>query len=416
MRSVSAVNPVIVIAQQEWALNLGSNARNLALEWSKTRPVLYVNPAMDHKSVWKQYRSAHGRQRLRLALGWGPATVAVAPNLWVHTPATLNYSINWLRWVALHQWLNWRNAVGFFRSLRRAISSLGWAEEACTVFNDSQMFTGLHLRELFRPHLSFYYIRDNLVEHPYFAFHGKRVEPDTIAAADAVFANSAYLADYARQYHLHSYDIGQGCELDLYDAQRNYPEPADLAPIPRPRLGYIGFLTGERLSIPLLETLAQENPQWSWVLIGPEEIQFQQSQLHQFANVYFLGARRPEDLPSYLHHLDVCLNPQSLNPLTVGNYPRKIDEYLAMGKPTVATATPAMNMFLPYVYLASDAASYRHAIEQALAPQSPAHTAAAIALAKGHTWAACLAKITAVETELSALAVSDPVAAWSTPS
>jgi hypothetical protein len=33
-----------------------------------------------------------------------------------------------------------------------------------------------------------------------------------------------------------------------------------------------------------------------------------------------------------------------LNETTKGNYPRKIDEYLAMGKPVVATKTIAMDI------------------------------------------------------------------------
>ena len=45
------------------------------------------------------------------------------------------------------------------------------------------------------------------------------------------------------------------------------------------------------------------------------------------------------------------MNPQALNPLTIGNYPRKIDEYLAMGKPAIATSTEAMHMFLDYVFV-----------------------------------------------------------------
>jgi hypothetical protein len=36
---------------------------------------------------------------------------------------------------------------------------------------------------------------------------------------------------------------------------------------------------------------------------------------------------------------------QLSNNLTIGNYPRKIDEYLAMGKPIVATSTKTMQMF-----------------------------------------------------------------------
>ena len=52
------------------------------------------------------------------------------------------------------------------------------------------------------------------------------------------------------------------------------------------------------------------------------------------------------------------MNPQMINPLTVGNYPRKIDEYLVMGKPVVATATMAMEMFRDYVFLCKTKEDY----------------------------------------------------------
>ena len=57
-------------------------------------------------------------------------------------------------------------------------------------------------------------------------------------------------------------------------------------------------------------------------------------------NVHFLGAKKTDELASYMEHFDVCINPQVVNDLTIGNYPRKIDEYLAMGKAVVATDTP----------------------------------------------------------------------------
>jgi teichuronic acid biosynthesis glycosyltransferase TuaH len=42
----------------------------------------------------------------------------------------------------------------------------------------------------------------------------------------------------------------------------------------------------------------------------------------------------------------------------MGNYPRKIDEYLASGKPVVATATPAMEMFRDYAELCNSNDDY----------------------------------------------------------
>ena len=392
--------PYIIIAQQEWALDLGSNARNLALELSKDRPVMYVNPATDIKSVFKQIKTSHGKKRLCLALGIGNNTIKASHNLWVHTPATILYSINWIKNISLYELFNKKNSKSFFKSLKKAIKSLGWKKEQCIVLNDSQMFAGVYLKKYLQPLLSFYYIRDNLIEHPYFKFHGSRIEPVTIKNADAVFANSSYLADYAKLHNAHSLDIGQGCELEMYDAKKKNDIPDDIKTIPGPRIGYIGFLTGERLDINLLEQLALNKKEWNWVYIGPEEIMFRQSKLHDLPNVYFLGAKKPELLPGYIQHLDVCLNPQLLNPLTVGNYPRKIDEYLAMGQPVVATKTPAMKMFEPYVQLSNGIENYKSAIEKALMPQPEDKVLSAISFAKSHTWQACIEKIYTVQNRL----------------
>lgn len=390
----------IVIAQQQWELNLGSNARNMAVEFSKTKPVLYVNPAIDIKSIFKQIGTAHGKKRLKLALGFGKSTIKISETLWVHTPKTISYSINWLTNVFIYDFLNRRNGKGFFRSLKNAINELNWKTENCIVLNDSQMFTGLFTKKYLQPLLSFYYIRDNLIEHPYFKFHGRRIEPLTIELADAVFANSAYLADYGRNHNQLSLDIGQGCETDMYEANASYKEPADLGAISYPRIGYVGFLTGERLDICLLEQIAKAKKDWQIVLIGPEEMMFQQSGLHSLTNVHFLGSKKPDQLPSYIQYLDVCINPQLVNELTVGNYPRKIDEYLAMGKPTVATDTPAMKMFIPHVELAVGVEAYVGAIENALQPQRVEKKNSAINCAKSHTWETCIKNIFKIQNQL----------------
>ena len=104
------------------------------------------------------------------------------------------------------------------------------------------------------------------------------------------------------------------------------------------------------------------------------------------SNVHFLGPQKPESLPSYIKGFDVCLNPQALNPLTIGNYPRKIDEYLAMGKPTLATKTEAMNVFEDYVYIAETKEDYVRLAEKALAENNSELEKNRIDFAKMHTW------------------------------
>jgi glycosyltransferase involved in cell wall biosynthesis len=106
-----------------------------------------------------------------------------------------------------------------------------------------------------------------------------------------------------------------------------------------------------RLDESLLIHIADNLPNMSIVLVGPTDSFFDKSSLKTRKNIFFLGPKKPEQTPAYIHHFTVCINPQTVNPLTIGNYPRKIDEYLASGKPVVATATQAMVMFKDHVFL-----------------------------------------------------------------
>ena len=110
------------------------------------------------------------------------------------------------------------------------------------------------------------------------------------------------------------------------------------------------------------------------------------SYLHNIANIHFLGSKKEEQLPSYLAKFDVALNPQALNELTIGNYPRKIDEYLAMGKPTVATKTRAMEVFKDHTYLAENKEEYVQLISLALKENSTEKETQRSKFARNHTW------------------------------
>jgi glycosyltransferase involved in cell wall biosynthesis len=141
-----------------------------------------------------------------------------------------------------------------------------------------------------------------------------------------------------------------------------------------------------RLDLNLIEHIALSKPEWSVVLIGPEDDVFKQSRLHELKNVHFLGLKDSSELPAYLAKFDVAINPQILNEVTIGNYPRKIDEYLAMGKPTVATETKAMSIFKDYTYLGKTKEDYIMLIEKALAENSLAKQQERIKYARSHTW------------------------------
>jgi hypothetical protein len=87
------------------------------------------------------------------------------------------------------------------------------------------------------------------------------------------------------------------------------------------------------------------------------------------------------------------MNPQLVNDATRGNYPRKIDEYLAMGKPTIATRTEAMDYFRDHTYLGTNMEDYLELIEKALAEDTPAKQNQRRAFATSHTWENNVAEI-----------------------
>ena len=74
--------------------------------------------------------------------------------------------------------------------------------------------------------------------------------------------------------------------------------------------------------------------------------------------------------------------------MTQGNYPLKIDEYLAMGKPVVATHTRTMELFADHVYLAASPDQWLAMLDEALLYAGPSTAGARIAFARSHTWAA----------------------------
>ena len=380
---------IVIVAPQPWDFEIGSNARNIALEFAKTNKVLYVDPPRDLNGLIK--KPAQKLSKLGLQ--------QVDSTLWIYTPGVIMASINTIPQKGIYRFLNRQNNKRFGKELLKTIKQIGF--DHIILFNDNYMFNGLHLKEILRPKNYLYYLRDYLVVQPYFKRHGTWVEPELMSKVDAVVANSTYLRDYASKSNPKSFYVGQGCEVDMFDEELIKEIPTDLLKIARPIVGYVGFLTAMRLDVDLLIELATQKPEWNVVLIGPEDEVFKESRLHQLSNVHFLGRRNPDELPAYVKGFDVCINPQAINPLTIGNYPRKIDEYLAMGKPTVATATKAMEVFKDYVYLANDAAQFISLVETALADKSIELKAKRIDFARSHTWENSVKEIYTVINQLN---------------
>lgn len=375
---------IIIVGQQAWDIEIGCNSKDIAIEFSKHNRVLYVNAALDRVTKFRSKNDPKVQKRLNVIKGTEDGIVQIADNLYNLYPDCLVESINWVNSTKIFDWLNKRNNKKFARSILAATSKLGF--DKFILFNDNDMFRSYYLKEYLKPTLAVYYSRDNMLGVNYWKKHGTLLEPRLMSKSDVCIANSEYLSNLCKKYNPFSFFVGQGCDFSLFD-KGSLEEPEDLKNIHRPVIGYVGALLASRLDISLLENLSTKQPDWSFVLVGPEDEAFRNSLLHKMPNVHFTGGKDPSAIPAYINAFDICMNPQYVNPITIGNYPRKIDEYLVLGKPTIATKTESMGLFKDYVALASNVSEYIEGIEWLLTSADNKELARQRrAFALTHTW------------------------------
>ncbi|ACU04171.1 glycosyltransferase [Pedobacter heparinus] len=377
------INDVIIVGQQPWDTEIGSNCKDIAFELSKTNRVLYVNSAINRITLIKERDNPKTKLRLDVVRGEENGLVKITDNLWTYYPDCVVESINWINPTFIFNILNKRNNRKFAHAISKALNTLGFKNPI--LFNDNEMFLGFYLKEFLQPRLSIYYARDYMIAVNYWKKHGAKLEPILIGKSDICFTNSAYLERYCMLYNNSSFNVGQGCNIEAF---KNVPDKKieELSHIGKPLIGYVGSLSSIRLNIQLLELIAVSYPQYVLVLVGPEDNEFIQSNLHNLPNVLFLGQKPTEELPLYIQMFDICINPQEINEVTIGNYPRKIDEYLAMGKPVVATRTITMDVFEDYVYLANNQSEFIELINKAFAEDDEIKIETRKAFAFTHTW------------------------------
>lgn len=135
--------------------------------------------------------------------------------------------------------------------------------------------------------------------------------------------------------------------------------------IPGPRLGFFGVID-ERLDIDLLAALADTEPHWQVVMVGPV-VKIDPARLPQRPNIHWLGQQPYQLLPQLVADWDVCLLPFALNESTRFISPTKTLEYMAAEKPVVSTAVhDVVAMYGDVVRIGRDADTFVEACRWAL--------------------------------------------------
>ncbi len=85
----------------------------------------------------------------------------------------------------------------------------------------------------------------------------------------------------------------------------------------------------------------------------------------ELPNVRWLGQKRYEELPAYLHYFSVATIPFVINEITKATSPVKLFEYMAGGKPIVTTDMPECREY-PCVIVARNAGEYVAMLDEAI--------------------------------------------------
>ena len=206
---------------------------------------------------------------------------------------------------------------------------------------------------------------------------------------DRVIVHSSALFAKKGSANPHTIRVPNGVDYESYSSPK--PVPADLAAIPRPRIGYAGVIK-KQLDFALLVRIARARPDHSFVLVGPimyiagKEAALEE--LRGLANVHFLGNKDPEELPAYVQHFDVCLMCYDVNDYTKYIYPLKLNEYLATGRPVISSSIHSVIGLENVVAIARTDEEWLAAIDRALAPATgaPQLVDERRAFARAHDW------------------------------
>jgi glycosyltransferase involved in cell wall biosynthesis len=213
-----------------------------------------------------------------------------------------------------------------------------------------------------------------------------------LVAADIVTASADALLAQVQQVRPDALLLPNGVRLEDWAGVGQAAVPPDMEKACQKAVvvGYYGAIAAW-MDFDLWMAAARLRPDWAFVWIGfpytPETMR-KIEQVTALPNAFYLGGKSYGELPAYLAHFDVAAIPFVLNSITHACSPVKLFEFMAAGKPVVATR---MREILKYhsVRFAGTAEEFVAEIESALQQRNdPNYQRRLRAEAEANTWRA----------------------------
>ncbi|MHB8993005.1 MAG: methyltransferase domain-containing protein [Chloroflexota bacterium] len=383
---------IVCVSVMDWDWPFWTSRQQLMSRLAHRNRVLFVDPPLTFAS---DYLGSPRDPRLRRKLvSWlrNGGITRRGENLLSWSPPP-SIPFNRIRSRSLFDGILSLNQGVFRQALRRTLERQGFRHPILWVsFN---VYYGDAVVGRLGESLSIYHCTDEISGFPGYSPFVSEIEARVASRSDMVLASSAVLRESKARHNPKSYFVPNGADVELFQTAADWtgPAPEDLLRLPSPRAGFVGQIE-YRFDVDLVRRVAELLPRWSFALIGPvQEGNREVDRLRGVRNAHFLGLKERASLPGYLSQMDVALIPYKIDRLTRGIYPLKLHEYLAAGKPVVATPIPSLQEMGETVYLAADAASFAAAIERAAAEDGAERREERRRLARGESWDARAAEI-----------------------
>ena len=209
-------------------------------------------------------------------------------------------------------------------------------------------------------------------------------EARLISNVDVVFTTAESLYKSKRRKNPNTHFVPNVGDFDHFHKAIKAKPARLIQDLKKPVVGFVGALN-YKLNDQLLIELFSQHPEWTFAFVGPDR-GFGIERFTDFGNVYFLGFKPVDQLPSYIAGMDACIIPYKIDAYTTGVMPIKFFEYLATGKPVVSTAIPEIARFRDLIEVASSAEEFGMAIERVLEKDPKEKRHYRIEMARANSW------------------------------
>ena len=229
----------------------------------------------------------------------------------------------------------------------------------------------------------------------------KRVEAEEaqiLERADLVTVTSQRLFELKRAKNRNTHLVLNAGDVELF-AQPRHGTPEAMGEIMRPIIGMVGALDAYKIDFELLVAMAKRKPTWQFVFVGSPVVDRGSRELQALRglkNTHFVGAVPRREVPQYVYQFDVCLIPYRSSRYNEASFPLKFWEFMATGKPVVATGVPELQAYADRIGYAADVDEAVAALERLVAGKDAVGPRRRKELASEHTFEARVRKIMAL--------------------